>query len=71
MAEERVRSGSPSRRVARVGALAATGLFAAAGMSVSPALPAGAATTGKIYAYYSDSTKQLFYLNYPKVKNCC
>jgi len=51
--------------------LAATGLFAAAGMSVSPALPAGAATTGKIYACYSDSTKQLFYLNYPKVKNCC
>jgi hypothetical protein len=56
--------------VARVRTVAATGLFAAAGMSVSAALPAGAATVGKIYACYSDSTKKLFYLNYPKVKNC-
>jgi hypothetical protein len=43
---------------------------AAAGTSGSPALAAGTATAGKIYACYSDSTKKLFYLNYPKVKNC-
>jgi collagen triple helix repeat protein len=78
VAKKGVRSGSRSRRAAQAGALAATGLFAAAGMSGSAAAgtsgsaahAAGAATTGKIYACYSDSTKKLFYLNYPKVKNC-
>ncbi len=69
-AKKGVRSGSPGWRAARVGALAATGLLAAAGTSVAVALPAGAATAGKIYACYSDSTKKLFYLNYPKAKNC-
>lgn len=72
MAKKGVRSGGPSRQVTRVGALAATGLFVATGMPDTPALAlaAGAATTGKIYACYSDSTHTLFHLNYPKVKNC-
>jgi Collagen triple helix repeat (20 copies) len=70
VAKERARSASRSRRATRAGTLAATGLLAAAGTYVSPALPASAATAGKIYACYSDSTKKLFYLDYPKVKNC-
>ena len=72
MAKKGVRSGRPSRQVTRVGALAATGLFVATGMPDTPALAlaVGPATTGKIYACYSDSTHTLFHLNYPKVKNC-
>jgi hypothetical protein len=60
------------RAVARVGAVAATGLVAtglsiAAGGTASVAAASGAT---KIYACYSDTTDRLLYLNFPKAKKC-
>jgi len=54
--------------VSRAGAIAATGLVAVAALTVAPTA-AGAATT-KIYACYSDTSNELFYLNYPTDKTC-
>jgi hypothetical protein len=67
--------GRGGRRV-RLGALTATGAIAALGL---PAVAFAASGAGrvpgpvasvKVYACYSDSTDELSYLNYPKVKTC-
>jgi Collagen triple helix repeat (20 copies) len=61
---------SRSRAASR--ALAATGLAASAAMGIGAAAagPAGAATTTKIYACYSDTTDALSYLNFPTKTKC-
>jgi Collagen triple helix repeat (20 copies) len=56
----------------RAGAMAAMGLMTATGLSVVPAIAVAraGATTAKVYACYSDTTDELFFLNYPTVKTC-